>query len=440
MCFTKRAAKKIFADRDVGGDTIRRPELNKLIEQLRKGDIVVFTVLDRLARNLRFLLDILETIKHHKAGIKSLSEPNIDTTTPVGEFALQLFGVIAEFERQRIGQRVQAGVRHAKKSGKTLGYPRALPKEKADTILRLRRQGTTSAQLSRTFGVSLPTIRKYLSQIASVERVKSKLQSNRTSPFWTAGLSIETRPHGRQSLYCRRRDTLVFSRRSTLFNWTCEAQHPECVRDRARTTWIDEKKMPATDMISTLSVFIFTVLTSVLAAVASAWLTTVFTFRRFRAERGWERRVVAYERIIQSLHQSKAACNEFLTLESAGKEPSEERQKQLSLEFAAATREIERTIDLGTFLLGPKALERLERFQQEFRTASNTGSSVENLLNEWDEMNSCLKDFVNIARTDLKITGGLIRQLFGASEQRPQRSRLPSLGPVRKAARTHGVL
>ena len=154
--------EKIFADRGVRGDTIRRPELNKLIEQLRKGDIVVFTALDRLARNLRFLLEVLETIKQHGAGIKSLNEPIIDTSTPIGEFALQIFGVIAEFERQRIRQRIQAGVRHARRSGKTLGRPKALTNEAANAVVKLHRQGTTIAQLSRTFGVSPPTIRKYL--------------------------------------------------------------------------------------------------------------------------------------------------------------------------------------------------------------------------------------------------------------------------------------
>lgn len=80
--------------------------MNKLIEQLRKGDIAVFSALDRLARNLRFLLEILEAIKHHGAGIKSLGEPIIDTTTPVGEFALQIFAVIAEFEHQYIRHRI----------------------------------------------------------------------------------------------------------------------------------------------------------------------------------------------------------------------------------------------------------------------------------------------------------------------------------------------
>ena len=154
--------EKIFADRGVGGDTIRRPELNKLIEQLRDGDIVVFTALDRLARNLRFLLEILDTIKHNQAGIKSLNEPIINTAAPAGELALQIHGVIAEFERQRIRQRIQAGVRHARKSGKTLDRPKALTNEAANAVVKLHRQGTTVAQLSRTFGVSPPTIRKYL--------------------------------------------------------------------------------------------------------------------------------------------------------------------------------------------------------------------------------------------------------------------------------------
>ena len=108
------------------------------------------------------VLEILETINHQKAGIKSLNEPIINTTAPAGELALQIHGAIAEFERQRIRQRIQAGVRHARKSGKTLDRPKALTNEAANAVVKLHRQGTTVAQLSSTFGVSPPTIRKYL--------------------------------------------------------------------------------------------------------------------------------------------------------------------------------------------------------------------------------------------------------------------------------------
>ena len=67
--------EKGFADRGIGGDTIRRPEFNKLIEQLREGDIVAFTALDRLARNLRFLLEILETINITRRGSSPSASP-----------------------------------------------------------------------------------------------------------------------------------------------------------------------------------------------------------------------------------------------------------------------------------------------------------------------------------------------------------------------------
>ena len=154
--------KRTFADRGIGGDTLRRPQLDRLLEQLRDGDIVVFQALDRLARNLRFLLEILDTIEKRGAGVRSLSEPIVDTTTPSGEFVLQIFGVIAEFERQRIRQRIHAGLDHAKRNGKSLGRPRALNTEKAAALAKLRRQGTSIAELGGTFGVSAPTIRKYL--------------------------------------------------------------------------------------------------------------------------------------------------------------------------------------------------------------------------------------------------------------------------------------
>ena len=80
--------------------------------------------------------------------------------------------------------------------------------------------------------------------------------------------------------------------------------------------------MQSLHMISTVEAVALTVLASVL----SAWLTTVFAFRRFRAEKGWERRAQAYERIIRSLHQSKVACSDLLALEHREEEPSKERE------------------------------------------------------------------------------------------------------------------
>ena len=151
--------EKVFADHGVGG---ARPDLDKLLEQLRAGDVVVVQALDRLARSLRLLLSMLDDLKDRGVGIRSLREPLIDTTTASGELVLQIFGVIAEFERRRIRERIHAGLDHARRNGKSLGRPKALDDEKAAAIIRLRDQGTTIGELSRTFGISKPTVRKYL--------------------------------------------------------------------------------------------------------------------------------------------------------------------------------------------------------------------------------------------------------------------------------------
>ena len=104
--------EKVFADRGVGGDRASRPELDKLLEQLRAGDVVVVQALDRLARSLRLLLSNLEDLKNRGVGIRSLREPLIDTTTASGELVLQIFWVIAEFERRRSRERIHAGLDH----------------------------------------------------------------------------------------------------------------------------------------------------------------------------------------------------------------------------------------------------------------------------------------------------------------------------------------
>ena len=154
--------EKVLADRGVGGDRASRPDLDKLLEQLRAGDVVVVQALDRLARSLRLLLSILDDLKRRGVGTKSLREPLIDTTTASGELVPRIFGAIAEFKRRRIRQRIHAGLDHARGNGKSPGRPKALDDERAAAIARPRDQGTTIGELSRTFGISRPTVRRYL--------------------------------------------------------------------------------------------------------------------------------------------------------------------------------------------------------------------------------------------------------------------------------------
>ena len=87
-------AAKIFKDK-ITGKTRSRPQLERMLDQLREGDVVVVTKYDRLARSLKDLIDLVEVIRDRKAGFRSLSE-DIDTTTPAGRLVFHVFGSIAE--------------------------------------------------------------------------------------------------------------------------------------------------------------------------------------------------------------------------------------------------------------------------------------------------------------------------------------------------------
>src|SRR5271168_1296566 len=105
----------------VSGAGRNRPELTRLLDHLRGGDVVVVHRLDRLARSTRDLLDIAELIREADAGLRSLSEPWADTTSPAGRMVLTVFAGIAEFERALIHQRTGAGRTAARARGVRFG-------------------------------------------------------------------------------------------------------------------------------------------------------------------------------------------------------------------------------------------------------------------------------------------------------------------------------
>lgn len=117
-----------FIDQGVSGAKERRPALDEMLKaaKRRKFDVVIVWRLDRLGRNLRHLILLLDEL--HAVGIAfvSLAE-GIDATTPAGRLQLHVLGAIAEFERERIRERVHAGLQRARSQGKRLGRPRRNP-------------------------------------------------------------------------------------------------------------------------------------------------------------------------------------------------------------------------------------------------------------------------------------------------------------------------
>ncbi len=117
-----------YVDRGVSGAKDRRPALDRLLidARRRRFDVAVVWRLDRLGRNLRHLITLLEELQALGIAFVSLNE-GIDATTPAGKLQMHILGAIAEFERARIAERVKAGLQRARAQGKRLGRPRKVP-------------------------------------------------------------------------------------------------------------------------------------------------------------------------------------------------------------------------------------------------------------------------------------------------------------------------
>lgn len=139
-----------------------RPQLLGMLGALREGDTVIVYKLDRLARSVRDLLGIVDSIETAGATFRSLTE-SFDTTTPAGKMAFQMLGVVAEFERSIIRERSMAGQEAAKANGVRMGRLPALDDRQARQMADLwDAGGHTKADLARRYGVSLSTIKRTL--------------------------------------------------------------------------------------------------------------------------------------------------------------------------------------------------------------------------------------------------------------------------------------
>jgi Resolvase, N terminal domain/HTH domain len=138
-------------------------QLEACLKALRRGDTLVVWKLDRLGRSLSHLLRIIEGLKEEGVTFKSLTESMIDTTTPQGEMLFGFFGLMAQYERALIRERVMAGLDAARKRGRHGGasFRMTAPKLRLAQA-SMRNPGTTVGDLARELGVSRQTIYRHL--------------------------------------------------------------------------------------------------------------------------------------------------------------------------------------------------------------------------------------------------------------------------------------
>jgi len=153
-----------YVDKGVSGAKDRRPALDDLLRDAkrRRFDVLVCWRLDRLGRNLRHLILLLDELQALKIGFVTLNE-GIDTSTPAGKLQLHILSAIAEFERERIRERVVAGLQRARSQGKRLGRPERRVSE--ETLAPVR--GLSVREAAARLGVSAATAHRWLSQKSS---------------------------------------------------------------------------------------------------------------------------------------------------------------------------------------------------------------------------------------------------------------------------------
>ena len=132
-----------------------RPELLRLMDHLRKGDVLVVWKLDRLSRSLRDVLTIMEKLAEAKAGFRSLTEA-IDTTTPAGRMMMQMVGAFAEFERAMLKERTKAGLDAARQDGRIGGRRPKLSAQQQAEIKKMVSRVARRPPMRRGSSKSIP--------------------------------------------------------------------------------------------------------------------------------------------------------------------------------------------------------------------------------------------------------------------------------------------
>jgi DNA invertase Pin-like site-specific DNA recombinase len=160
----KIGCTKIFTD-TASGAKAERKGLEEALNYVREGDILVVWRLDRLGRSLKHLIETITKLNNRKIGFKSIQE-NIDTTTSGGKLVFHIFGALAEFERDIIRERTNAGLQAARARGRLGGRPKAkslnTPKKIALAQSLYNDKNNTIDEICRTLNISRATLYRYM--------------------------------------------------------------------------------------------------------------------------------------------------------------------------------------------------------------------------------------------------------------------------------------
>lgn len=160
-------AEEIIQEK-ITGTKSDRPELNRLLDKLRKGDVILIVDLTRLSRSTKDLFSLVDQIEKKGANIKSLKESWLDTTTPQGKLMFTFMAGISQFERDLISQRTKEGLEAARARGKQGGRKSKLDLNKKKAVYELYQQKkTTVKNICGMFDITKPTLYKVIEEVSN---------------------------------------------------------------------------------------------------------------------------------------------------------------------------------------------------------------------------------------------------------------------------------
>ena len=168
----KAGCKKIFVD-EISGTVAKREGLEKAKEILRQGDVLIVWRLDRLGRSIRDLINWVEYLEEEEIGLQSLQE-SINTTTSSGKLVFHLFAALAEFERNLIRERTNAGLAAARARGRLGGRKKSLNKKEQKKVIEMyNRRNHTVKEICKMMGITKPTLYAYIREEQAIKKAKA---------------------------------------------------------------------------------------------------------------------------------------------------------------------------------------------------------------------------------------------------------------------------
>ncbi|MBQ2173540.1 MAG: recombinase family protein [Alphaproteobacteria bacterium] len=158
---TEAGCKRIYQEK-ASGASKERPELDRMLDALREGDVVVVTELSRLGRTVKGLIELVEKLHKLDVDLKSLKEQWLDTTSPRGKMVFTMMAGFAEMERDLIRERTAEGLKAARARGRKGGRP-AIDQGQLSFALRMYdSKSCTVAEITKATGISKATLYSYL--------------------------------------------------------------------------------------------------------------------------------------------------------------------------------------------------------------------------------------------------------------------------------------